>query len=145
VFHGFVQLNANSRILVGEAFLPKLPSAVLRLNRTLGPQLSTRCKMKSIKLSFVVLIAALGIQTWAQEQNKHQRHYKFVDLGTLGGPHSYGSPNGDGFGLLNNFGVVASSADTDLPDPNANFFCYVDDCFLVHAARWQGGVITDLG
>ena len=37
--------------------------------------------------------------------------YKLIDLGTLGGPISYGSVNGDGSRLLNDAGVVASYAD----------------------------------
>jgi len=55
--------------------------------------------MKSMKLSFVgvILVAVLGIQTWAQEQNKHyhhkrhhhkQHHYQLIDMGTLGGAQS---------------------------------------------------------
>ena len=48
------------------------------------------------------------------------RHrYKLVDLGTLGGPISYGSANGDGARLLNDRGEVSSYADTALPDPFA--------------------------
>jgi probable HAF family extracellular repeat protein len=53
--------------------------------------------------------------------------------------------NGDGFQLLNNSGVVASYADTALPDPNAPNFCFDPDCFLAHAFRWKDGVMTDLG
>ena len=54
----------------------------------------------------------------AQATANHPR-YKLIDLGTLGGPHSYGSINGDEFRLLNDSGVVASYADTSTPDPNA--------------------------
>jgi probable HAF family extracellular repeat protein len=75
---------------------------------------------------------------------QHPR-YRLVDLGTLGGPHSYGSVNGDGFSLLNNSGVVTSHADTALSDPNASFFCFEPDCFFAHAFRWKGGVMTDIG
>src|SRR5262249_29500554 len=73
-----------------------------------SPALSRKSMMKSPKLrivSMAILLAVLGIQMSAQEQKKHHRRYKFVDLGTPGGPHSYGSVNGDGFGLLNNSGV----------------------------------------
>ena len=80
----------------------------------------------------------------AQAGSKHD-HYKLVDLGTLGGPHSYGSVNGDGFALLNESGLVASYAETSSPDPNAAFGCAVPDCLQVHAARWKDGVVTDLG
>jgi len=86
-----------------------------------------------------MILLALSICPAAQEQSKQHPRYKFVDLGTLGGPHSYGSVNGDGFGLLNNSGVVASFADTDVPDPNA------PGLFLVHATQWKNGVTTDLG
>src|SRR4051794_34311565 len=89
-------------------------------------------------VALITLVALFGVQMSAQEQRQRHRHYKFVDLGTLGGPHSYGSVNGDGFGLLNNSGVVASFADTDVPDPNA------PDLFLVHASKWENGVITEL-
>jgi hypothetical protein len=94
----------------------------------------------------LILFAALAApaQLAAQLPEK-QPHYKLIDLGTLGGPHSYGSVNGDGFQLLNNSGVVASYADTAQPDPNAPSFCSVLDCFLTHAFRWKHGVKTDLG
>ena len=71
--------------------------------------------------------------------------YRVVDLGTLGGPISYGSANGDGGRLLNNAGVVSSYADTALPDPYAPDFCFDADCLLAHAYRWRNGVMTDLG
>jgi probable HAF family extracellular repeat protein len=80
----------------------------------------------------------------AQAGSKHH-HYRLVDLGTLGGPHSYGSLNGDGFAVLNNSGVVASSADLSSGDPNAALGCFNPDCFQAHAAMWKDGVITDLG
>jgi probable HAF family extracellular repeat protein len=100
-------------------------------------------RKKVIALTLFAALAAPA-QLAAQVRAK-QPHYKLIDLGTLGGPHSYGSVNGDGFQLLNNSGVVASYADTSLPDPNAPNFCSVQDCFLTHAFRWKDGVKTDLG
>jgi probable HAF family extracellular repeat protein len=102
-----------------------------------------------LKRSFLPLVAMLlgGLICTgpAQAGGKHH-HYRLVDLGTLGGPHSYGSVNGDGFALLNNSGVVASSADLSSVDPNAAFFCYnPPGCLQAHAAMWKDGVITDLG
>src|SRR5260370_21576072 len=84
--------------------------------------------------TFVTLLAALALPAPLSAQ-QHMR-YKLIDLGTLGGPHSYGSVNGDGFQLLNNSGVVASYADPALPDPNAPNFCPGPHCFLAHAFRW---------
>jgi uncharacterized membrane protein len=94
-----------------------------------------------------VLFAALAIplRLTAQEHHDKHLHYKLIDLGTFGGPHSYGSVNGDGFQLLNNSGVVASYADLAVPDPNAAFGCYVPDCSQAHASQWKDGMITDLG
>ena len=89
---------------------------------------------------FAAVALAMPVQLSAQ-----QRRYKLIDLGTLGGPHSYGSVNGDGFQLLNNSGVVSSYADTALPDPAAPNFCSGPDCFLAHAFRWKDGLLTDLG
>src|SRR5215469_13310680 len=99
--------------------------------------------MKSRTLTFIMatmLLTALSVQLAAQ-----QPKYRVIDLGTLGGPHSYGSVNGDGSSVLNNSGVVASSADLSVPDPNTAFFCFDPDCFQVHASKWKHGVITDLG
>jgi uncharacterized membrane protein len=97
--------------------------------------------MKPIGWMLVLAGMASPVQLAAQQ---HPR-FKLIDLGTLGGPHSYGSVNGDGFQLLNNSGVVASYADLAAPDPNAGFFCYALDCFQIHAFRWKDGVMTDLG
>ena len=89
----------------------------------------------------------LAAQDLSESTNnlKHLPRYKLIDLGTLGGPHSYGSVSGDGFRLLNNDGVVASYADTSRPDPHAPNFCFDADCFLAHGFRWKDGDITDLG
>jgi probable HAF family extracellular repeat protein len=80
----------------------------------------------------------------AQEHAARYHHYKFIDLGTLGGPHSYGSPNGAGSRLINNAGVVAASADTPAQDPLAPV-CFVPDCQVAHAFLWRHGVMSDLG
>jgi hypothetical protein len=80
-----------------------------------------------------------------QDHAAQYQHYKFSDLGTLDGPHSYGSPNGLGSRLLNNAGVVSSYADTTAEHPDAPDFCGVPECLVAHAFRWSHGVMTDLG
>jgi probable HAF family extracellular repeat protein len=101
----------------------------------------------TVAIAVITFVAALAIpvRLAAQENRAKHHRYKLIDLGTFGGPHSYGSVNGDGFQLLNNSGVVASYADLAVPDPNAAFGCYVPDCFQAHASQWKDGVITDLG
>ena len=107
--------------------------------------------MKFERLMWIAAVAVFAVMTStvplaAQKKSNHQHHrYQLFDLGTLGGPHSYGSVNGEGFRLLNNSGVVASYADTSLPDPNQQYFCYDPDCYQGHAFQWVAGVMTDLG
>jgi probable HAF family extracellular repeat protein len=96
-----------------------------------------------LALVAVVVAAPLWLNA-SQQSHKHQR-YRVVDLGTLGGPFSYGSANGDGGRLLNDEGVVSSYADTPDPDPFAPDFCFDPDCLVAHAYRWRRGVMRDLG
>ena len=108
----------------------------------------TRAKL-AFRIGLMVVAATLALtfpsrQSVAQAGKRSHVRYKLIDLGTLGGPISYGSPNGYGFRILNDSGTVASSADLAVPDPNASFFCFAD-CFQVHAFQWKNGVITDLG
>jgi len=114
--------------------------------------------MKSMKSGILRCITAITLfvflaipqrmsaqgQQAPQGQMTRNRRYKFVDLGTLGGPVSYFSGGGIGNLLLNNRGVVAGYADTSTPDPYAPN-CFNADCFLSHTFRWQNGVLTDLG
>jgi probable HAF family extracellular repeat protein len=95
-------------------------------------------------LTTLVVLITFAIPARMAAQAPPHQHYKLIDLGTLGGPHGYGSVNGDGFQLLNNSGVVGSFADTAIPDPNAPN-CANPDCFLSHAFRWKDGEMTDLG
>src|SRR5215472_15161425 len=92
---------------------------------------------------FIALFVALALSGLLAAQE--HPHYRLIDLGTLGGPHSYGSVNGQGFNLLNNTGQVASSADLTTPDPNLAFFPFNPDGYQSHAFRWSNAVMTDLG
>jgi probable HAF family extracellular repeat protein len=83
----------------------------------------------------------------AQEQTNGSMRYRFVDLGTLGGPNSY-----QPFEYASDFQTVASLsvrgtfagwADTSAADPYAPN-CFFD-CFVDHAFQWKDGVPTDLG
>ena len=89
----------------------------------------------------ITLLAALALPIQLAAQ--HTR-YRLIDIGTLGGPSAHGPGNGPGSQLLNNAGMVAGTAETTSTDPNAPN-CDNPDCFVSHAFRWQGGVLTDLG
>jgi probable HAF family extracellular repeat protein len=75
-----------------------------------------------------------------QETNTKHHHYKFVDLGTFGGPTSgnYGL-----YPALNNQGANTGFADTATANP------YYPNCssdpFVSHAYLTQAGPLTDLG
>jgi probable HAF family extracellular repeat protein len=100
-------------------------------------------------ISAIALSASLLLPApLTAEEHRHEApppRYKLIDLGTLGGPLTYGSASGDGARLLNDRGEVSSYADTDLPDPFAPDHCWDADCLLAHAFRWRHGKITDLG
>ena len=99
------------------------------------------------RLAAITVFVGLFMVDGLSGQDRRERHprYKLVDLGTLGGPISYGSANGDGGRLLNNMGVVSSYADTTTPDPLAPDFCFDPDCLVAHAYRWRDGHMRDLG
>ena len=91
-----------------------------------------RTRIAALLVALVIALTPLAAQ---------QPRFRLVDIGTLGGPHSYGPINGFGIPLLNNSGVVGSWADTAIPDPTPD----CPNCFLAHAFRWKDGVISDLG
>ena len=103
-------------------------------------------KTRSRSLILITTLFALALPVSGTAAQKHH-HYKLVDLGTFGGPTAYGSISGAGYPLINNSGVISSSADTAMPDPNASTptSCFNPDCFLSHAFHWQDGVLTDIG
>jgi probable HAF family extracellular repeat protein len=107
-------------------------------------------KFRALTCIFAMtLFGALAIpvrlvaQAQKEAKSEHQR-YKFIDIGTLGGPASYSSAEGDGSLVLNNRGMVAAYGDTSAADPYAPK-CFDADCYLAQAFRWQNGVTTDLG
>lgn len=110
-----------------------------------------RMKLKTLTcVAATILIAALlnPIRLAAQEHSvqqtqrqQHHRRYKFVDLGTFGGPASATGP-----GALNSRGMLVGGAETAIPDlPTSNGFPCGPGGFIGHAFEWQKGVRTDLG
>jgi probable HAF family extracellular repeat protein len=98
----------------------------------------------------IALFAALAMPVpfAAQQQAKTRPHYRFVDLGTLGGPNS----SFGGFAqVLNNVGTAVGEADTSTPDPYyPNFNPILQpaaDPFLMHAfqSKKSKKPLTDLG
>src|ERR1700751_3094482 len=70
---------------------------------------------------------------------KHHK-YKFIDLGTLGGPDSI-IPFGQR--ILTEHGTVVGIAETDIPDPFAPN-CSSPNCKVQSGFQWRKGVITKL-
>jgi probable HAF family extracellular repeat protein len=102
-----------------------------------------------IGLSMSVRVSAQG----AKDRKADSHRYRFVDVGTFGGPVSYlandSSGGGSAAGVLNRQGAVVSAADTSIPDPNYPNACLVcpfpADPLIFHALKWHDGVLTDLG
>jgi len=85
-------------------------------------------------LLFAAMPASVGATTPA---------YRVIDLGTLGGPNA-DVGNGP---LLTRSGLIAGTADTDMPDPygSADSGAFNGDPFVQHAYLWRNGVLNDLG
>jgi len=107
-----------------------------------------RPKTLALLATFTVLVAIPARLTaqGAEEHRGHQR-YKLIDLGTFGGPNGFLPEPTQAIQALNNHGLVASGADTDIPDPNAqnNSGFFPSDGFIAHAFQWRNGTLTDLG
>src|ERR1700730_17385774 len=116
--------------------------------------------MKSRMLIWTIPISLLAtlagpLRPAAQEQQEQQKQahhrYRFVDVGTFGGPVSYlaNDPSGGGAaaGVLNRRGTVVSAADSSISDPNYPDICLVCpvDPLIFHAFQWRNGVLEDLG
>lgn len=103
--------------------------------------------MKSKLLSFtaMTLFAATAIPAEVGARYQHtpkHHHYKFIDLGTFGGPASFFLNGADG--ILKSNGTAVGWAETPTPDPFPAF-CFDADCYVAHAFEWQNGQLTDLG
>ncbi len=76
----------------------------------------------------------------AQEPHTRHAHYKVIDLGTFGGPHS--QFNG-GSRVINRKGMAVGGASTSIPDPLCTFdYPY---CFIFKAGKYDNGSFLDLG
>jgi probable HAF family extracellular repeat protein len=93
-------------------------------------------------IAAIALFTALAIPVQLAAQ---QTRYKFIDIGTFGGPNSF-SFFGDARSL-NNAGTLVGQADTSIPDPNyGNPNPLVDpDPFIQHGFLWSKGELVDLG
>jgi probable HAF family extracellular repeat protein len=100
--------------------------------------------MKSRTLMCVSAITLFAALTAPVQLAAQHARYKLIDIGTLGGPSAHGPGNGPGSQLINNAGILAGTAETSTPDPNAPN-CANQDCFVSHGFRWQDGLLTDLG
>lgn len=97
-------------------------------------------------VAFVTQVpAGAQTQTTAVER-RHEHQYRFVDLGTLGGPTFYtvGDDRVSEVRMLNNRGLATGWSATPAPDPFPDF-CWDGDCHLTHAPLWQHGALSDLG
>jgi len=103
------------------------------------------CKTWTRIIALILFATLAGPVQLAAQGGTKQPHYKFIDLGTLGGPASYISndPSGGGAAtdILSPRGIVVGAADTSIPDPS----CFNPDCFVAHAFQSQNGLMTDLG
>src|SRR5215469_10190309 len=104
----------------------------------------------AVAVSFLLNMSVpLPSQEISATTSKHH-HYKFIDIGTFGGPASFIN-NVFAFGAPNQINVsglaVGSSGTSDsTPADSTGFVCGgVDGSlpFVFHAFKWQDGDVTD--
>lgn len=135
----------------GRVASTKLQSAIPTPAPNAEPTLSQNSKgevcMKSARLTCITAIAllvalAIPVSPTAQEHPTAHPYYKFVDLGTFGGPQSYTQGYDE---IVNNQGKAVGWADTPTKDPFPKA-CFNPDCFVSHGFSWQKhGPKVDLG
>jgi probable HAF family extracellular repeat protein len=117
--------------------------------------------MKSNRLTRLMLLALFTTgtipellvaqeQPAKQQQNGEHHRYRFVDIGTFGGPASFLNPPFNAVPALNSRGITVGSSATSVPTTATNngFVCGGIDGivpFVFHAFKWQDGVVSDLG
>ena len=100
--------------------------------------------MKSHRLLGAIVITLLilsvfSFQVAAQQNMRRHHRYKMIEIGTFGGPDSVYNVLSR---IATNDGAVVGAANTSVPDPT----CFDGDkCFVLHAWKWQNGVLKDLG
>lgn len=90
-------------------------------------------------LAVSVALLAIGTPLAAQEHKTKHSHYRVIDVGTFGGPHS--SFN-SGTRIINRSGMAVGFASTPVPDPACLDFPY---CYVFHTGKYEKGVFSDLG
>lgn len=110
---------------------------------------------KKFVLALSSLLATASILTAQDlrhpEGPRHQK-YRFVDLGTFGGPASFIDPTGaiGGPNQVNSSGTVVGGSDLPIPTTalSSGYACYGPEGtqpFVDHAFQWKDGVLSDLG
>ena len=103
--------------------------------------MKSRVWLWSIALCLCATLALTSQLTAQADPQHHPRHhqYRLYDVGTFGGPDSYGSVQAISLTMAGAIG----GADTAVPDPFYPY-CFLD-CVVAHAFLWRNGVTTDLG
>jgi len=102
--------------------------------------------MKSSRLAFIVCMGVLCVLTsLSAHQTPSGRHrhrfYRFVDLGTFGGPLSivaFGEES------QNSHGAFVGNSDTAIPDPFAPNCFFSPNCLVNRGFKWDEGVLRQL-
>jgi len=101
--------------------------------------------MKRISVVLLVFCTCFALAAWPQATAQHPQHqYKLYDLGTLGGPNSSTTFFATS---LTRQGAIggAQTAAADPFNPNCLGNPLFPGCYVMHAFRWKGGILTDLG
>src|SRR5690349_11973642 len=126
---------------------------ICRFQRTVltGNAIESKTLLQISAISVVALVIPMLV--CAQEATKAKAHhrYRFIDIGTFGGPASYINPPYNAVFALNSDGTIVGSSATSIPtEATSNGFLCPGGLegvlpFVFHAFREQEGVVSDLG
>jgi probable HAF family extracellular repeat protein len=114
-----------------------------------------RAKMKAPPVTLAAVAVAIPIWLMAQDRvggEHHSRHhrYRFIDIGTFGGPASFINPPFNDVRGLNRHGTTVGSSATSIPTgaTSNGFVCGGLDGvvpFVFHAFKEEEGEVSELG
>lgn len=144
--HGWAELSTNGRTgvntLYGFAY-ETMPFKGILTGQTMDSPDEPAMDSGSAESKVPGPATIAALDNLSQDQKSKHHKYKFIDMGTFGGPNSAVNTsflNEVGNRIVSDQGTVAGVGDTSIADP----LCFFDDCFYPNAFQWQRGVLTSL-
>jgi probable HAF family extracellular repeat protein len=118
----------------------------MKLRRSYKSRMFANIIAMALFVTMAMPVCVLAQGNAGQEQTATHHHYKFIDLGTFGGPKG-GISGEPSYNVINSKGTVVGGADTSLLTPEPGCYNPIGnpDCYISHAFVWRGESLKDLG